>query len=215
MRIILEQNNTLTELYWIDIQKSQKNVIIVGSCGADFLKDLNAIAPNLKFEFNFTYPANGNFYYTFKIWSKNDEQIVNVYHDRISVEGTFSKSNLNDWDLLSTDLLRLLSKTVTVQYHRPLKEIESYTFPVISVPIKNGELDLPEIQNPKSTFTIKGKNDLIISPNRFVDGIIELSAEITKNDPDKPRNNWEIHQGLTFEIYDDLFLNLYSTFKPN
>ena len=211
MRIIIEQNNITAELYWIDLQKTRNNVIIVGWCGGDFLKHLNETEPNLKFEYNFTYPANGNFYNTFRIWSEDNEQIVNVYSDRISVQGTFLKDNSN-WNVLTTDLLCLLAKTVPDHKHLPLREVRSFSFPTISIPVKNGAIDFPETQSKKSTPAIKGKNDLIIHPIKFDTGIIKISAQILRKDAELPMDGLNPCQALTCEIYDNLILNLYSSF---
>ena len=95
-RIIFKCGTYAESIYRVAFEpnKDHSKDKIIGWVGAGFIKELAGSVPNVKFEYHFTYPKDGNYHH--KVWLKteNIEQWLHVYHDRITSKREIGRHNL-------------------------------------------------------------------------------------------------------------------------
>ena len=211
IRVILKDSDSYETYYRMSCGNGQ----LVGRCGNEWLQYHILIKPETILDYHFTYPADGNYHFSFKVNPGNTQRtqrFISIYRDKIKDKYIALNGDvyLNEYprDHDKDGIINLLRNQISKYPSPPIKDIVRYNFPAFNIRLNEDFHTGLRSKKPLSQLK-QTENDIIVDlPTCELDFISIASHALREGQPDSIESMGSVTI-KQIEIADNVFLKVY------
>ncbi len=211
IRVILKDADSYETYYRMSFGNGQ----LVGRSGNEWLQYHLLIKPETILDYHFTYPADGNYHFSFKVNPGNKQatqRFISIYRDKIrdkyiaSTGDTYINTYPRDYE--KDRIINLLRNQISTYPSPPIKDIVRYNFPAFN--IRLNEDFQTGLRNKKPLAQLKQtENDIVVDLQTCELNFISIASHVIRKGQPDSLDSFDNVTKKTIEIADRLHLIVY------